>query len=234
MSWITHPAIMRLRNWLRETGLAKPLQKLRASSSYEVAVDGALLNLMRPGDIVWDVGANVGYYSSKMAQKVGPHGRVFAFEPSPINVNQLRATCAAHPHLDVIPVGLSASTGEARFIQGSDELGATSRVTDTDNGAGVVVVQLRRGDDLVASGEAAAPNVIKVDVEGHELEVLSGLPATLCNPALRALVIEVHFALLERAGRGGAPKQIEQLLKRSGFVISWLDTSHLLAKRQHS
>jgi FkbM family methyltransferase len=206
---------------------------LRRSSKYEEAVDKALLASVQPGDIVWDVGANIGHYSVKLADRVGDGGRVLAFEPSPSNLERLRATTSAYSNITVMQIGLSSTAGRAHFVQGEDQIGATSRLSRPSETAeaNAVEVELTRGGDLVASGAVPQPDAIKIDVEGHELEVLEGLSEVLTNPQLRALVIEVHFGLLAEAGRASAPKDIERLLERAGFKRSWIDASHLHATR---
>ena len=87
------------------------------------------------------------------------------------------------------------------------------------------------GDEIIAKNDARAPNLIKIDVEGHELEVLEGMTATLKRPELRELFVEVHFAVLEEQGRRHVPSAIEGLLMSSGFKLTWVDPSHLHATR---
>jgi hypothetical protein len=84
---------------------------------------------------------------------------------------------------------------------------------------------------VVESGEVDAPNVIKIDVEGHEYEVLLGIPTLLRDRRLRAVLVEIHFALLEDTGRSDQPRLIETTLLEAGFEIDWIDLSHLLATR---
>jgi len=92
-------------------------------------------------------------------------------------------------------------------------------------------VEVVAGDDLIASGDAPAPTVIKVDTEGFEEDVIWGLRNTLRNPSLRGLLIEVHFGLLEKRGHQRAPERITSALADAGFKLSWVDPSHLLAVR---
>jgi FkbM family methyltransferase len=234
MSIVTSRASIWLRNRLRDAGLAQSLNFLRLrSGGYEEAVHTALGRILRPGDIAWDVGANVGVYTVRMAERVGAAGQVFAFEPSPLNLERLQATCAGLPNVVVLPFGLSAAAGRARFIQGSDDQGTTSRLAvarDADL-LGIEEVELRRGDALVGTGVAQAPSVVKIDVEGHEYEVLQGMSEFLRSGRLRAILTEVHFGLLAQSGRSSVPRQIEKWLNASGFTTRWVDASHLLAVR---
>jgi hypothetical protein len=68
-------------------------------------------------------------------------------------------------------------------------------------------------------------------IDGCELEVLKGMPRVLCAARLRAICVEVHFALLLERGLPNAPSQIERLLKDTGFHVSWADASHLIGLR---
>ncbi len=229
MSLMTHPTMIRLRSALRAAGLTKPLSGLLGRRNYEEEVDRALLSAVRPGDQVWDVGANVGHYSSRLAHAVGPRGRVFAFEPSPLNRQRLAETASGFANIVIMPFGLSVRSGQVAFQQGADEIGATSRLSRETAGDGMVSVELHRGDEVVASGIATTPNAIKIDVEGHELEVLEGLGVVLSSPTLRAVVVEVHFGLLAKDGRADVPNRIESTLRDAGFTLRWIDRSHLLA-----
>jgi hypothetical protein len=64
-----------------------------------------------------------------------------------------------------------------------------------------------------------------------EEELLQGMGEMLTSPALRNILVEVHFMKLELRGRSTAPVRIEKLLRRNGFTIRWADTSHLVATR---
>jgi hypothetical protein len=96
---------------------------------------------------------------------------------------------------------------------------------------GATKVQLRTGDSVIQGGDAKCPNVIKIDVEGHELSVLTGLQQSLLDPRLRSIFVEVHFTILDRSGRAEDPRKIEAMLKRSGFKVSWTDASHIFASK---
>lgn len=191
-----------------------------------------MLGAIRHGDVVWDVGANIGFYSTKFSDIVGSSGRVFACEPSPDNRARLEEAVSGRDNVTVLSFALGEREDIVRFEQGNDTLGATSRIVEkTAQSSRTVDVRVANGDQIIASGEAAFPNVIKIDTEGFELEVLRGLVGSLRRRELRTLCIEVHFSLLKERGLPNAPADIEEILELSGFNLTWPDPSHIFATR---
>jgi len=233
MSWRTNRTVLLFRNVGRVIGLNRPLGHLLGGRDYENRFQAAMLGAIRQGDVVWDVGANVGLYSQKFSDIAGASGKVFAYEPSPVNLRRLKEAVASRGNVTVVPVALGERDGVVAFMQGNDSLGATSRIIDKSLGAldRQVEIQLWSGDRLVSSGAVAVPNVIKIDTEGFELDVLRGLRQTLQEKRLRMLCIEVHFGLLQERGLSNAPSDIEKLLVSSGFTLDWPDASHVVATR---
>lgn len=231
MSWQTNPAFITLRNIARKVGLNRAIGLLRPNRGYEFAFDDAIFSLLREGDIVWDVGANVGYYTKRFAETVGPSGMVFAFEPFPDTAARLRKNMEGVGNYALVPVALGAESGIVTMQTGGDALGATNRIVDGAQDGGVTI-QILTGDAVIASGNTTPPTLIKIDTEGFELDVLRGMGELIENtPTLRALFIEVHFGLLSERGMPKAPIEIEQLLNDSGFETRWVDSSHLAAVR---
>jgi FkbM family methyltransferase len=231
MNWRTHPLVIWCRSAARRAGLTRLLARLRPAAVYEDRFQSAMLGALRPGDCVWDVGANVGHYSTRFADCVGPSGHVLSFEPSPRNFARLSARVEALANVTALPLALGERTGSAALQQGADPLGATSRIMA---GPGSVAISVASGSDLVKGGRARKPNVIKIDTEGYELEVLLGLGELLLDPELRVLCVEVHFALLAERGLAQAPRRIEKALMDARFAVSWPDASHLMAERRVS
>lgn len=192
----------------------------------------AVLNAIRPGDVVWDVGANVGLFSLLMADACGEKGRVLAFEPLPSCLDRLHENAALNPKLGVTAMGvaLSNSGGKTQISVASGGLEGDIRLVEyqtSGKGEQIFDIEKVRGDDLVASGRAPVPNFIKVDVQGAEEDVLVGLTKTLREPACRALVIEIHFHIFASLNNTEAPLRIENLLKASGFRIERIDRNHI-------
>lgn len=228
MSWHTNSAVLLARNVGRALGVNRLIGQL-SQLGYEEVYDTRLSSYVRSGDVVWDIGANVGYYTTQFAERVGPKGTVIAFEPSKLNFVRLQTSCEGLQQVDLQPFGLGEVRGQVRFKQGDDSLGATSQVVDDASGGDVV--EIRVGDELIEEMVLPRPNVIKMDVEGFEGEVLRGLAKCLASSELRAVGVEIHFGILKQRGLGLVPQTIEAAFRAADFDVSWPDHSHILATR---
>jgi FkbM family methyltransferase len=171
---------------------------------------------VRPGDTVVDVGANIGAITAYAASRVGPSGRVIALEPARDNLAVLRANVELNRLTNVRVI--EAAAGRARETRQFFQRGEISAVNsfypescyaEVTSVSNVEVVPL---DDVV-EGEAA---LVKIDVEGAELDVLAGMPRLLAGPDL-TLVAEWH-PVLQRAA-GYAPDTLPQTLLAAGFIV---------------
>jgi FkbM family methyltransferase len=143
--------------------------------NYETYMQQAFAKFVRPGATVYDVGSHSGYHSLLCALLVGKTGRVIAFEPVPTNRTSIQRQVLANPDLSVTlsPFALSDRNGSSAFdvSHGSGQ----GRVAE----GGKLRVEIRRLDDLVAAEGFSDPDVIKIDVEGHEEQLLKGALATI-------------------------------------------------------
>jgi FkbM family methyltransferase len=137
--------------------------------SYEREQSSLFLRHIRPGQQVLDIGAAAGYYTLLAARLVGPAGSVVAFEPHPNNLRYLRGHVRQNrlKQVRVLDLAIADQHGTAHFGGGSGT--GTSRLQEQ----GEFEVAVRRLDDL-AEEHGLAPQHIKIDVEGAELEVLRG------------------------------------------------------------
>lgn len=145
--------------------------------SYELAKRRRFEQLVRPGQVVYDIGAHVGYYSLLAACLVGPAGRVLAFEPNPRNLAYLHRHIqinAIH-NVTVVEAAISSYTGQADLAPGPDSSMGRLAVP----GAESVPVRALTLDSVLLKDGYPPPQVIKIDVEGSELEVLRGAQQTL-------------------------------------------------------
>jgi FkbM family methyltransferase len=221
MSRTTAVALVNLNRWLaRHPRVHSVLVATYNRLVGEKRASRALLGEIRPGDCVWDIGANVGLYTRLFLDRVGPTGRVVAVEPVPSHLEQL-LTVGRPDRLTVVPVALGDAEGEVSFVLD----GQASRFTD---GVADLYVRKTRGERLIADG-IPSPDVLKIDVEGAEGHALEGLQSALAG--VRVAMIEVHFGIFTRDGRSGEPERIVELLRGHGFKLRWVDPSHLLASR---
>lgn len=154
----------------------------------------------RDGDVFYDIGANVGAYSLIAACRF-PGLRVYAFEPSALNVGQLVRNVALNGCGDrVMPlaIALGDSTRMETFnYQNLDRGGALHTIGEpvTEHGRRFVPalrqsVRIESLDDVVRWYELPPPSHIKVDVDGAEARILQGAARTLTAPTLRSLLLE--------------------------------------------
>jgi FkbM family methyltransferase len=179
---------------------------------------------VRPGAIVLDVGANLGAYTVLFAQWVGTTGRVYAFEPAPASRAALERQIALNEvgsRVLVRPEAVSASSGARRFradgLQGDNRL-ISPAATSVDRAIDVSVTSL---DDF-CERESVVPDVIKIDVEGAELEALRGARRTIARAGGAAhIFVELHPSLWSQMGvtRG----DIEVELRTQGLVLERID-----------
>lgn len=131
----------------------------------------ALLPQVADDSIVWDVGANVGIYAVLLAKQASA-GRVIAFEPVPDTRQRLIGNLErnAVSNVTVEDVALSSSDGSASMSVSDDSHGC-DHISATGGG---LTIRTARGDDYVAASPWGDPDVIKVDIEGHEPQFLAG------------------------------------------------------------
>ncbi|WP_198028137.1 FkbM family methyltransferase [Bradyrhizobium murdochi] len=227
-----NPLLIQIRSLAQQLHILRPIARIYRrlfSEAYEQKFRDLLLTNIREGDLVWDVGANVGLYTRLFADRVGGNGKVIAFEPSPRAFAQLQSSFATEPSVILQEVALSDFDGEAEFFVA--ERGSTvadSLVFHSGNSASIRT-SVKRGDSMCSLN---APAIIKIDVEGAELEVLKGMTETLRTPGLRGVFVEVHFLALTQRGMRTAPVEIQKILQHAGFDVIWTDASHVAGLRK--
>lgn len=139
-------------------------------------------NLVRPGHVVFDIGANAGFFTLLSARLAAPGGSVVAFEPFPRNLNYLHQHVALNrlTNVTVVEAAVSDVCG-AGFLGG--RAGNPAEVALAREGLPVSLVTI---DECVARRGLPPPHLLKIDVEGAESAVLRGAASVLssCRPAV--------------------------------------------------
>lgn len=149
---------------------------------------------VRAGDVVADVGASFGLYTSRLARIVGSSGRVHSFEPNPQNFRRLERVRAGRDHVVLHPCGLSDRSGRAELhvpvVDDEEKREQASLVAPGERFArsNEVPVEVARLDEVLADDP---PSFVKCDVEGHEHAVLRGGEAIL-RRSHPVLLIEIE------------------------------------------
>lgn len=153
--------------------------------SYEYEKQMAFCREVKQGSVVYDLGANVGFYSLLASTLAGKEGMVFSFEPSPRNLRYL----TKHIELNqisscrIFDMAVSSSDGVAQFYLDTNHAEGRlmpDRLQLTEGGQNhTVPVKTVKLDTLVFSRGMAPPNLVKCDIEGGEYDALKGAEATL-------------------------------------------------------
>jgi len=175
---------------------------------------------IRPGDVVYDIGANIGIYTIVAAYYAGPSGLIYSFEPHVMNVGGLLRNIHKNKftnRVKVVTCALHAYEGFFDFNYNSMESGSSGSqlghvVNENGEKFSPIAIELKYAttvDLLISDGIIRSPDLVKLDVDGNELSILNGMEATL-ESSLRSVQVEVH------------PKDnesITQLLKSHNFEL---------------
>jgi FkbM family methyltransferase len=186
---------------------------------FELAVSEVICRLIEPGELAIDVGANIGHMTALMAVHAGPTGRILAFEPHPEVYARLRRNVDCWSRRD------RTALVEAHELALSDRIGGAELLLDAafehnmgtatlSNGAprgdatASIPVRVTRLDNVL--GPELSVGVLKIDVEGHESDVLKGADQLFVSGRVRDVLFEEHRTL---------PTPSTEILVRHGYKI---------------
>ena len=183
-----------------------------ATDRYEQETTQLFECIVRPGMVVIDVGAHVGYYSLLAARKVGPEGRVYAFEPEPSNYDLLLNNIDLNGYENIVPskIAISNKVGQTTLFLTALDNGRSSTYHHGLPEKGGVTVETTTLDAWLEAEGWPEIGLIKVDVEGAELDVLEGMGQLLRKERGVKLIIEFNPMLLRNAGTE-RPQLLDQL-----------------------
>jgi FkbM family methyltransferase len=146
-----------------------------------------------PGQVAFDIGAHWGIYTLLLALRVGPRGRVFAFEPCPAVLPCLKRTVESLPNVTLLPVAVSDRARQASLVVPPDASMA-SLVDWTDAGGRLSrhPIETALIDDLLRNGSVLPADFVKCDVEGAEALVFRGARTLLDRADAPVVMLEVN------------------------------------------
>jgi FkbM family methyltransferase len=180
--------------------LSDRIQRLMWAAAYEPLITRCLTALLRPGDTFVDVGAHIGFFSLIASSRVGPTGRVYAFEADFDLFQRLQSNAAAYPGLVAYWRAVWSRSGPIEFSN-PQQLGESGwgKVAAVRNEGHVVSVDAITLDEWHESAGFPAIRLVKIDAEGSEPFIFQGMRRLLAKTR-PSLIVELNDQLLREVG----------------------------------
>ena len=195
-------------------GLALSIFKI-----YEPNQTKIVKKYVHEGDVVIDVGAHVGYYTLLMAQLVGKNGKVYSFEPDPVNFELLKKSVEINGFENVVLIqkAVSDTTEKIKLFLGDND-SAINRIYDAKLGDAKksIDVESITIDEYYKENDKLF-NFIKIDSEGSEAKIINGMEKFLTKNRKLIMMTEFFPFLIKKSG--DEPKQYLKSLENSGFEL---------------
>jgi FkbM family methyltransferase len=176
---------------LHDKGISKELFTYgkREHLSTDIMLEGKVI---KPGDVVLDLGANIGYYALMESMIVGNEGKVYAVEPSPVNYEMLKENIEVNGFTNIEKYNLAMGDHSGKADMYLSKCSNWARLVDknpNDKIHKVVKVDISTVDEFLKN--RVQPSMIRMDVEGYEIKIFRGMKQTLQNEKL-SIFIELH------------------------------------------
>ena len=191
-----------------------------ARGTYELPIQQILAQYLKPGDVFYDIGANIGFFSTIAARLVGKSGQVYSFEPVAKNVARVRRNAKLNrfSQIKVFPKAVSENSGQGNLLLAQHSGGATLATAGMPpDMTGAVQVDLISIDDWLDRQKLKPPSLIKIDVEGAELEAIKGMLQTI-RTFKPILLYEVDDDRLDRFQQ--KQEELDTYVKELGYQVS--------------
>ena len=192
---------------------------------WEPAISAVVKRLLAPGDVVADVGANIGYASLLASKIVGPNGGVVAIEAEPATHQKLRENLQANPsamNVRTLNVAVSDAPGSLTLFTGNESNIGAASVIASSNRRESITVDAFPLDQLLTDDERMRLRLIKIDIEGAEPAVLRRFLQTLDLYGPRTCLIVEASPQIDRK----AWSELFTAFKEAGFYAYGIENSY--------
>lgn len=192
----------------------------------EIEVLENMMYSLNGDNVFYDIGANVGLHAC-FASNIIHTGSVVAIEPHATSVQRLRENLELNNNNAIIrEVGFSSKNQSANLVLPVDQAGTVGDVQSKSSGGNKehIEIKLVRGDDEVINGNLPNPTVLKIDVDGGEYDVLTGLRQTIESGGCRTIFCEIHPEPLQEYG--SSESEVLSLLREWKYSIQELEIPH--------
>ena len=184
-----------------------------------------LRQFVKPGDIILDIGANIGFYAKLLSGLAGKNGTVHCFEPDEINFNRLQAACGKISNIILNEKAAGPRTEKIK-IYTSPTLNVDHRTYKPDHYENEIEIDAVSIDDyLEKRAKGLKVNVVKMDIQGFENQALLGMRKTLELNSHMVMLSEFWPYGLKKAGT--TPSIYYEYLKSMGFTVLLIENNKL-------
>jgi len=206
-------------------GITSPYTWDLVEGKHETKVMDAFVKNIKEGDTVIDVGANIGEFSLIASKKVGPKGKIISIEPLKQAAVWLEKNYLLNgfSNYEILEKAMGSKTGN--MILYKESVSSETGVLDPEILEKEMVssgeIKVDTIDNTISSRNIGTVEMLKIDVEGHEYEVLCGCKDSFKEKKIKKIICEIHSSYLEK--KGVDEKTIYSLLKKNGFSLIVLD-----------
>jgi len=194
------------------------------SRIWEPEVTGAFRALIQPGDTIFDIGGDAGYYTLLFAKAVGASGTIIVFEPIPKAQERILENVRLNGFQNVSLIDMALGSQPGSFVLEKPFEDSRINLNKTIPESGDILVTVERFDTLAGERSLPRADLIKIDVEGAELEVLRGMESYVSTHH-PAFVIELHPSLLPQFG--ATVDEVLNWLRQRGYHLTALDAGEI-------
>jgi len=205
------------RGWITVDERDMLQREILVNGAYEPEVWESLAELARGGEVVWDIGANIGSFAVR-ALNDPRVAEVHAFEPDPISAEVLETNLGLNRGRYVLHRVALSSTRETRALHHGPTANTGISGFANTNSSASFEVRCETLDSLVFDHGLPAPTLVKIDVEGWEAEVLRGAARLLATRPPRGIAVELEC---DAEGRITDRAPLE-LLEGAGYEVRWV------------
>lgn len=199
--------------------LVVPAHLKNCYTNFEPVTTSIILRHLRRGGVFIDVGANIGWFTVIAAQALKDSGMVYSIEANPAILPTLNENISGFQNIQVIEMAVGNRTGSTEFYMTSDFVNSGIHADPFKQDSGELTeVKIDLLDNIIPNHDQVS--VVKIDVQGDDLNVIEGAKSILSNSNL-TLICEWAPAWIKNAGRN--PDMLPLYLKELGFHISVID-----------
>ena len=216
---------------LMEVDLSKPAERAIPFNAYEPSVTQSFLAILKEGDVVFDVGAWIGYYVLLAARKAD---RVIAIEADETNCERIRRNLNLNMFSNVIIMNVAAGEKSSIGVLLEGPGSSMSKVHNVSRDRVGKTIKTEPLDDIISKLKITEVNLLIMDIEGYEYFALKGLISSLRSHIVKNIICEIHPSILME--HSSSEEDILNVLSENGYSVRELQRSvtshpyHIYAK----